>query len=143
MRRNAICLSASLLLVVSISGCQASQKKPAGTDSMAGSGSFATMDDFNTPAGTSTYGADTYPTYGSSAPIERTYEAPASGIVGSSDGFDAAGTRYHVVAKRDTLYGLARQYYGDHGRWKEIYEANRSVIADPNRIRIGQKLVIP
>jgi nucleoid-associated protein YgaU len=48
------------------------------------------------------------------------------------------------VAKGETLYGLARSYYGDHRRWKEIYEANRAMIGgNPNQIRVGQKLAIP
>ena len=31
----------------------------------------------------------------------------------------------------------------DQGRWKDIYEANRGVISNPDRIFIGQELVIP
>jgi nucleoid-associated protein YgaU len=49
----------------------------------------------------------------------------------------------HVVVKGDTLYRLAREYYGDQSRWKEIYEANRDVLSDPHRLRVGQKLIIP
>lgn len=63
------------------------------------------------------------------------------GTMGSS--VDASGQRMHVVAKGDTLFGLARQYYGDQRRWRDIYEANRSTLADPNQIRVGQRLVIP
>lgn len=52
-------------------------------------------------------------------------------------------TRYHTVIKKDTLFGLARMYYNDASRWKDIYAANRTDLGDPNRIRIGQRLVIP
>ena len=50
----------------------------------------------------------------------------------------------HVVRKGDTLFSLARQYYaGDASKWKRIYEANRDRIADKNRIKVGQELIIP
>jgi nucleoid-associated protein YgaU len=53
------------------------------------------------------------------------------------------GTRYHTVVKGDTLYKLARSYYGDQAKWKDVYAANRDSISDPNKIRVGQRLVIP
>jgi nucleoid-associated protein YgaU len=57
---------------------------------------------------------------------------------------NAGGGRTHTVAKKETLYSIARLYYnGDQTKWRDIYEANRADIADPNRIRVGQKLVIP
>ncbi len=51
--------------------------------------------------------------------------------------------RHHTVAKGDTLYSLARRYYSDQRRWKDIYAANQSVLANPDLIRVGQELVIP
>ncbi len=53
------------------------------------------------------------------------------------------GARYHTVQKKDTLYSLARQYYGDAKKWRDIYEANRAELGDPNRIKVGQRLAIP
>jgi 5'-nucleotidase len=50
----------------------------------------------------------------------------------------------HVVVKGDTLYSLARTYYnGDMSKWRDIYAANRSTLRDPNRLRVGQELIIP
>jgi len=49
----------------------------------------------------------------------------------------------HVVAKGDTLFKLARMYYNDQARWKDIYAANQGVLSDPNVLRVGQELVIP
>lgn len=37
----------------------------------------------------------------------------------------------------DTLMKIAFETYGDLTRWKEIYDANRDVITDPNRIPKG------
>lgn len=54
----------------------------------------------------------------------------------------ATGT-VHVVAKGDTLFGLARRYYRDQARWKDILAANRNELRDPNMLRVGQRLIIP
>ncbi|HOU14269.1 MAG TPA: LysM peptidoglycan-binding domain-containing protein [Anaerolineae bacterium] len=49
----------------------------------------------------------------------------------------------YVVAAGDTLSAIAKKVYGDPDRWKEIFEANKATIKDPNAIRVGQELVIP
>jgi 5'-nucleotidase len=55
-----------------------------------------------------------------------------------------AGGRTHVVAKGDTLFKLARQYYnGNQSMWRKIWEANKAQIPDPNQLKTGQQLVIP
>lgn len=50
--------------------------------------------------------------------------------------------RYYVVKKGDTLWHIAKKYYGkpDYAR---IYNANRSIIKNVNLIYPGQKLLIP
>jgi nucleoid-associated protein YgaU len=35
------------------------------------------------------------------------------------------------------------QYYGSAQRWRDIYEANRDIIADVNEINVGTTLIIP
>ena len=49
--------------------------------------------------------------------------------------------RYYTVVKGDTLWAIAKRYYGDGNRYPEIARANN--IANPNIIHIGQKLLIP
>lgn len=53
--------------------------------------------------------------------------------------------RTHVVVRGDTLSNIARRYYnGNANRWRDIYNANRTVIgANPNLIFPGQTLLIP
>lgn len=53
------------------------------------------------------------------------------------------GGRVHVVRRGDTLYGLARQYYGDAARWRDIWNANRARVPHPDRLTVGMKLIIP
>lgn len=49
----------------------------------------------------------------------------------------------YTVQKGDTLGKISSQLYGTSRRWKEIYEANRETLKDPNRLRPGQVLRIP
>lgn len=51
--------------------------------------------------------------------------------------------RFHIVRKDQTLSAISRQYYGTANRWKKIFDANRDVIKDPNKINSGIKLIIP
>jgi hypothetical protein len=53
------------------------------------------------------------------------------------------GPRTHVVEKGNTLWGLARMFYGDAYEWTRIFEANRDRIRDPEELRAGLELVIP
>ncbi len=51
--------------------------------------------------------------------------------------------KFHIVQKDETLSGISQKYYGSANKWKNIYEFNRNVIEDPNKIRSGIKLIIP
>lgn len=52
-------------------------------------------------------------------------------------------TQEYIVKKGDTLTSIAKRLTGS-SNWKPIYNANRAVIGgNPNRIKVGQKLVIP
>ena len=131
MRRNATFLLLSALIPFMIVGCKSSGSREA-----VATPGVTVSDPYTPPVETSTYEPEPYVTYGSPVTGEEAREPVATAPAGAS-------TRYHTVTKNDTLYSLARQYYGDHHRWKEIYGANRSAISDPNMIRVGQRLVIP
>ena len=49
---------------------------------------------------------------------------------------------YEIVSG-DTLGGIAKKYYGKAGAYMRIFEANRDIIDDPNKIYPGQKIRIP
>ena len=125
MRGKVVSLCVLLCVVATVTGCSWFGKKK--TDSMS-------MDTVPPTSTESTYQPEPY-----------AYTPPASKETyggGASD--TVSGGRTHTVAKGDTLYQLARSYYGDQAKWKSIYEANRSTIgSDPNKIRVGQRLVIP
>jgi nucleoid-associated protein YgaU len=54
-----------------------------------------------------------------------------------------AAARTYTVVKGDSLSKIAKQYYGSANKWRQIYEANRDVIKDPDLIYPGQSLRIP
>ncbi|MBC7545908.1 MAG: LysM peptidoglycan-binding domain-containing protein [Candidatus Sericytochromatia bacterium] len=49
----------------------------------------------------------------------------------------------YTISASDTLSSISRQHYGDAGAWRAIFEANRAVLTDPNRLKPGMQLVIP
>ena len=49
----------------------------------------------------------------------------------------------YVVEPGDSLAYIALKYYGDSESYRIIYNANRSKIDSPDRIRPGQRLIIP
>jgi murein DD-endopeptidase MepM/ murein hydrolase activator NlpD len=52
------------------------------------------------------------------------------------------GSRFHTVARGDTLYGIATEENVEGG-WKKLYEANRETVGDdPRLILPGQKLTL-
>jgi nucleoid-associated protein YgaU len=57
----------------------------------------------------------------STAPAEKTYE----------------------VKSGDSLSKIAKQEYGNANEWNRIFEANKDILKDPNKIFPGQKLKIP
>jgi nucleoid-associated protein YgaU len=41
------------------------------------------------------------------------------------------------------LSKIAKKYYGDPNLYMKIFEANKNILKDPDRIKVGQKLRIP
>lgn len=57
-----------------------------------------------------------------------------------------ANTNYytkHTVVKGDSLSKIAKHYYDDMMKYKAIFDANRDILDDPDKIEVGQVLVIP
>jgi len=52
------------------------------------------------------------------------------------------GFGYEVQAG-DSLSKIAKHVYGDASRWKEIWEANKAAIPNPDLIHPGQQLSMP
>jgi len=52
-------------------------------------------------------------------------------------------TQTYIVKPGDSLSKIAKELLGDANRWKEIFEANKDTLKDPNLIHPGQELRIP
>ena len=58
---------------------------------------------------------------------------------------DAANenVEYYEIQSGDTLSKIAKRVYGDAMAYKKIFEANREVIEDPDKIFVGQRIRLP
>ncbi len=56
---------------------------------------------------------------------------------------EASAAERYTVQPGDSLSKIARQFYGDAGAYMKIFEANSDQLDDPNKIQVGQKLIIP
>jgi nucleoid-associated protein YgaU len=67
---------------------------------------------------------------------ERAAPAPADG--------GRAETKVYVVRKGDTLVSLARKFYGDASRYRQIHELNADTLSSPTAtLHVGQRLRLP
>jgi nucleoid-associated protein YgaU len=56
----------------------------------------------------------------------------------------AHGGHTYVVRAGEDLSGIARKFYHNPAMWKKIYDANRRIIgSSPNKLRAGERIVIP
>ncbi|MGE8279887.1 MAG: LysM peptidoglycan-binding domain-containing protein [Stenotrophomonas sp.] len=56
---------------------------------------------------------------------------------------EIVGEQQYTVQKGDNLSKIAKNTLGDANAWKQIFEANRDVLDDPDKIFPGQSLKIP
>jgi nucleoid-associated protein YgaU len=56
---------------------------------------------------------------------------------------EAPPAQYHTVVRGDTLSAIAKKYYGDASKYPVIFEANKPMLKDPDKIYPGQSLRIP
>lgn len=70
-----------------------------------------------------------------------------AGIAAVDDRLEVAGgeaaARYYTVASGDTLSKIAKSSYGDASKYAIVFEANKPMLKDPDRIYPGQVLRIP
>lgn len=54
-----------------------------------------------------------------------------------------AAAEFHTVEKGDTLWAVSSKAYGDGSKYMAIFEANKPMLSDPDKIYPGQVLRIP
>ena len=55
----------------------------------------------------------------------------------------ASDEEFYIIEKGDSLWKIAEKAYGNGAKYTAIFEANREVIEDPDKIFPGQKIRIP
>lgn len=64
---------------------------------------------------------------------------------GRQDAALASGTAAvidYIVQPGDNLWKISRKFFGNGGYWKRIYKDNLDVISNPDRLRVGQHIII-
>ncbi len=55
----------------------------------------------------------------------------------------STGGESYTIKSGDTLSKISKQFYGDSNEYMRIFYANRDKLNDPDKIQVGQQLVIP
>jgi len=55
----------------------------------------------------------------------------------------ASKDEFYEIVSGDTLGGIAKKFYGKAAAYTKIFDANKDIISDPNKIYPGQKIRIP
>ncbi|MGJ0514710.1 MAG: YidB family protein [Methylomicrobium sp.] len=74
---------------------------------------------------------------------EQPTTAPGVAAVSESAASAAPASQTYTVVSGDTLSRIAKQFYNDANQWQRIFEANRDILKNPDRISPGQNLRIP
>ncbi len=75
---------------------------------------------------------------------EQVEKADFSGVTATVDSTaEIVGEETYTIEKGDTLSKIAKEKLGHASAWKQIFEANRDVIDDPDRIFPGQVIKLP
>ncbi|HEV2835662.1 MAG TPA: LysM peptidoglycan-binding domain-containing protein [Pyrinomonadaceae bacterium] len=64
-------------------------------------------------------------------------------MAAAAGGGGGQGGQTYTVKSGDNLSKISKQFYGDPNEYMRIFYANRDKLNDPDRIQIGQQLVIP
>jgi nucleoid-associated protein YgaU len=87
------------------------------------------------------------PQFASDLVADIKVQAPAGGAVSAGPGGPATaasgGQKTYTVKAGDSLSKIAKEHYGESSKYMQIFEANKNILKDPDKIQPGQVLVIP
>lgn len=71
--------------------------------------------------------------------------SPSNTARGGESGFFVSpdGVPMYRVGKEDTLSDIAQSHLGRSSRWVQVYEMNRDILADGNKLTVGTMLRLP
>jgi len=77
------------------------------------------------------------------APVASAAPAAAAGGEKPAGPAASAPSTFYTVKSGDTLGKIAREFYGNAAKYPLIFEANKPMLSDPDKIYPGQSLRIP
>ena len=80
---------------------------------------------------------------GGGGAVTDSLKVGAAGATGNLTMPGSTGGRSYTVKSGDTLSKIAKAHYGDAGKYPKIFDANRNILSDPDKIQPGQVLAIP
>ncbi len=75
--------------------------------------------------------------------IDPNYQDLTCEITVEEQAAPQAQVQTYTVQPGDTLSKISKQFYGDPDEYMRIFYANRDKLKDPDKIQVGQELVIP
>jgi nucleoid-associated protein YgaU len=82
------------------------------------------------------------PNYNQDLTADITVDASRAIGAAAGGGQGQAGQTYEVKPG-DNLSKISKQFYGDPNEYMRIFYANADKLRDPDKIQVGQKLIIP
>jgi len=73
--------------------------------------------------------------------VDSSLPQPAEATASTSG--SPSSVRSYKVQSGDTLSKIAKEFYGSASSYPKIFEANRDKLESPDKIQVGQELVIP
>jgi LysM repeat protein len=70
-------------------------------------------------------------------------QGQAAAAAAQSEQQNQAANQSYTVKSGDTLSKISRHFYGNTNEYMRIFYANRDKLHDPDKIQVGQELVIP
>jgi nucleoid-associated protein YgaU len=74
--------------------------------------------------------------------VDTSLPAPQAQAAAASAG-GAGSSKTYTVKAGDTLSKIAKEIYGNANDYHKIFEANQDKLQSPDKIQVGQELVIP
>ena len=74
--------------------------------------------------------------------VDSSLPQPQQAQAAAASGGSSGGRTYTVQAG-DTLSKIAKNFYGNASDYNRIFDANRDKLQNPDKIQVGQELVIP
>ncbi|HXG64905.1 MAG TPA: LysM peptidoglycan-binding domain-containing protein [Blastocatellia bacterium] len=74
---------------------------------------------------------------------QRATATPGQPVAAQGQNVQAQAGQTYTVKRGDTLSKISKQFYGDANEYMRIFYANRDKLQDPDKIQVGQQLVIP